>query len=292
MKIKNIMMLMMISSLLIASTSTVIATDETKTILDDDGDVVDAYTQEPYNYPNIDITEVIYEREGTNASVTITVDGEIENLGDITDPYNIDSIVTYTFYLTTDYDMYTVIYINNNCIFTSSYEEKNITDYSIEDSSSLKINFNINNSDEIYDSLAIETAYMSIDLSGEDFVIVSDSAGDLPLMVDAYVTSPGEKGVEIEFIGYAEYGQSPYVYEWDFDGDNVVDSNERNPTHIYDKPGIYDFTFTVTDDAGSTEYYTDEIEILGEEDGDDTPGFELIIAIIAIGAILFLKRKR
>ncbi len=32
---------------------------------------------------------------------------------------------------------------------------------------------------------------------------------------------------------------SPNSWEWDFDGDGIVDSTERNPVHTYENPGTY-----------------------------------------------------
>jgi hypothetical protein len=287
MKVEKMLIIALVaSSLLIASISTVGAVDETRTITDAEDDVVDI-SGETYDYPNIDITEIKYEREGTNVTIAMTVKGNIENIGDIYGE-DWDNIVTYMFILTTSFDMYTIMYVNNYCVLSTSYEEKNITDYSVEDSV-LEVNFNINNTDETYDSLAVDSVYFSF-LSEEDMIMAQDTAGDLPLMVNAFTTSPGETGVEIEFIGYVDYGQSPYEYLWDFGDDKT--SNERSPTHTYTTAGAYEYTFTVTDSSGASESYSDEIEILGDDEDNDTPGFELIIAITAIGFLFLWKRKR
>ncbi len=40
-------------------------------------------------------------------------------------------------------------------------------------------------------------------------------------------------------------------WEWDFDGDSVVDSTERNTAFVYPNPGDYTVTLTVQDDAGA-----------------------------------------
>jgi len=284
---KMLMLIMMTCSLLIVSMTPVGAADETRTISDAEDDVIDAITGETYDYQNIDITELKYEREGINVTLTITVKGEIENLGDLEDPTTLEDIVTYVLILITSFDMYYIMYVNNYCVLQTSYDQENITDFSV-DGSVLKINFNINNTDETYDSLTGDSAYMSVDLTGEDYIMIADTAGDLPLTVDALVTNLGETGKEIEFIGYAEYGQFPHIYQWNF-GDGTT-SIEKSPTHIYDEPGVYECIFTVTDDSGASESYTGEIEIVGDDD-NGTPGFELIIAITAIGLIFLWKRK-
>jgi len=41
------------------------------------------------------------------------------------------------------------------------------------------------------------------------------------------------------------------TWEWDFDNDTVIDSTEQNPTHLYDMPGVYDVSLTVTGPGGT-----------------------------------------
>ena len=163
---------------------------------------------------------------------------------------------------------------------------ENITTYTI-DGSTFEVRFNVNDSDETYDSVTAQTAYMKI--TDDDTHYLIDLAADEPLQVFADIPNLGETGKEIEFIGYSEYGQFPYTYLWDFDDGST--STEKSPIHIYNKAGTYNVTFTVTDDEGSEESDAGMIEIVGDED-NGTPGFELIIAIIAIGLIFLWKRKR
>lgn len=289
MKVEKMLIFIVVTcSLLIVSMTPVGAADETRTISDAEDDVIDVVTGETYDYQNIDITELKYEREGMNVTLTITVKGEIENLGDLDDPTGIEDIVTYVLILTTSFDMYYIMYVNNYCVLQTTYDELNITDFSV-DGSALEINFNINNTEEVYDSLTGESAYMSIDIASEDYIMITDTSGDLPLIVDVFATNLGETGKEIEFVGYSEYGQFPHTYLWNF-GDETT-STEKTTTHVYDTAGEYDYILTVTDSSGTSESSSGNIEIVGGED-DDTPGFELIIAIAAIGLIFLWKRKR
>jgi PKD repeat protein len=39
-------------------------------------------------------------------------------------------------------------------------------------------------------------------------------------------------------------------YEWDFNGDGIIDSNDQNPTYIYQNPGTYNVRFTVFGNGG------------------------------------------
>jgi len=73
----------------------------------------------------------------------------------------------------------------------------------------------------------------------------------------------------LQFSGSASGGIPPYTYYWDF-GDGIT-STLQNPTHYYTVPGNYTVNLTVTDDLGSTAYYTLDIEIfqrLGDVNND------------------------
>lgn len=41
------------------------------------------------------------------------------------------------------------------------------------------------------------------------------------------------------------------TYEWDFDSDGTIDSNEENPTYLYSESGTFDVTLTVKNDINS-----------------------------------------
>ncbi|SMO65669.1 PKD domain-containing protein [Saccharicrinis carchari] len=53
-------------------------------------------------------------------------------------------------------------------------------------------------------------------------------------------------GIEVVFVGVATNASS---YSWDFGDGNT--SDEQNPTHVYDKPGDYEVTFTAAGDGGA-----------------------------------------
>ncbi len=55
----------------------------------------------------------------------------------------------------------------------------------------------------------------------------------------------------------------PTSWEWDFDGDGVIDSHEQNPTYIYSSPGIYTVHLKVANSAGSnTKTKVDYISVM------------------------------
>ncbi|HPR58406.1 MAG TPA: PKD domain-containing protein [Bacteroidales bacterium] len=43
-------------------------------------------------------------------------------------------------------------------------------------------------------------------------------------------------------------------YEWDFENDGIVDSNEENPTYTYEEPGIYSVSLNVSGPDGSNSF--------------------------------------
>ncbi|MCK4415914.1 MAG: hypothetical protein KAU84_02055, partial [Thermoplasmatales archaeon] len=147
MKIGKILILaMVVSSLLAISISSVVAVDEYELITDGTGDVVDFVTQETVDeHPdidveNIDITELKYEREDKSVTLTLKVDGVIENRGDLDDisgsdipddlfVFNVNT-VGYVFMLSTSYDTYQIAYANNTCqvIYLTEFEIINLTE--------------------------------------------------------------------------------------------------------------------------------------------------------------------
>ena len=47
------------------------------------------------------------------------------------------------------------------------------------------------------------------------------------------------------------YDESPGAisWEWDVDGDDIIDYTEQNPTHVYTEPGIYDVVLNVSNSS-------------------------------------------
>ena len=56
---------------------------------------------------------------------------------------------------------------------------------------------------------------------------------------------------------------NPTIWEWDFDNDGVIDSNDQNPSYIFSSIGTYSVSLTVSNGPESgTEVKTDFIQIL------------------------------
>jgi|GEM_PF-2985981 len=95
----------------------------------------------------------------------------------------------------------------------------------------------------------IYTVIMTVSDSGfyvdADTIMISISN----IQVDAQGPSiPQPINVPIQFTGDVEGGVPPYTWFWDF-GDGF-DTEEQNPIHSYDQPGIYPAVLSVTDSTG------------------------------------------
>jgi len=76
---------------------------------------------------------------------------------------------------------------------------------------------------------------------------------------------------KVNFSGYALYGYKPYSWHWDFGDDHT--SDEQNPSHVYDNPGNYTVTLTVTDKSGNK---SEDITWAWIQDGNEPPDEPLI----------------
>lgn len=319
MKIGKIVVLAMtICCLLIASSTHVAALEKSETIEDLENDVFDYETQEVVSdnqyidVDNIDITQIGYEITNDTIEFTITVGGEIEDRGSLEefdDPdasfYNIDA-VTYTFDLVTSEDWLSISYANNTCRLTDDMGEvTNLTesDFTVN-GNTLTVSFDWNTSGQTFEEASANVQYMRLvidlemlndpdyeDIDESAIVWLVDQVPNGPLSVFADATNLGEVGESIEFDGIAIDGNPPYSWLWEF-GDGET-STEPDPTHIYDEEDTYTYNLTVTDSTDESETFEGSIEIVKTgDDGNGTPGFELIIAVLAIGLIFLWKKKR
>jgi PKD repeat protein/glucose/arabinose dehydrogenase len=65
-------------------------------------------------------------------------------------------------------------------------------------------------------------------------------------------SGPAPLTVQFDGSGSRDPDGTPVTYEWDFDGDGVVDSTEESATHTYESVGDYTARLTVTDEGGRT----------------------------------------
>jgi hypothetical protein len=314
MKLKNLgVITMIVSSLFLIATFSVEAADVT--IRDGTGDVssVDYLTGETNvitNSPdidvdNIDLIQATYTQQGTQATVSLQVKGNIENRGKILDPYSEDILdvlntVEYGFQLITSEQDYSVSYSNETGQLVYGNEQINLTssDFSVV-GDTLTIIFSLISAEEIYENLSVTSTYIkanfsSIESSG--LVYLSDVAPNPPLVIyDAYASNIGSIGENIQFNGSVEplTGQPPYTYRWDF-GDESTPSTQLNPTHTYTKAGVYTYTFTVTDNADATASQSGNITISAEGGTKDSLSTQMILflaillIVIVIGVVVIV----
>ncbi len=318
MKLKNLWVItMIVSSLFLIATFSVEAADVT--IRDGTGDVssVDYLTGETnvitnsadIDVDNIDLIQATYTQQGTQATVSLQVKGNIENRGKILDPYSEDILdvlntIEYGFQLITSEQDYSVSYSNETGQLVYGNEQINLTssDFSVV-GDTLTIIFSLISAEEIYENLSVTSTYIkanfsSIESSG--LVYLSDIAPNPPLVIyDAYASNIGSIGEDIQFNGSVEplTGQPPYTYRWDF-GDQSS-STQMNPTHTYTKAGVYTYTFTVTDNADATASQSGNITISAEggtKDSLSTPMILfliilLIVIVIGVVVIVWIIRR-
>ncbi len=120
------------------------------------------------------------------------------------------------------------------------------------------------------------------------------AAGDKPPIADPSGPYNGEVGDSIRFDGSKsqdqDYGGSIVLYEWDF-GDGITLSQQK-PSHAYSYAGNFTVKLTVTDKTGMTGTKT-TYALIKTKSSDESPGFELILAIILMLSIsIILKKKK
>lgn len=86
-------------------------------------------------------------------------------------------------------------------------------------------------------------------------------------------------------------GDSIASYSWDFDNDGVEDSTLQNPTFAYSKVGVYTVSLTLTDRSGDSAT-TQTSVLVGTSSDDGSPGFEIVLLIVAILGIVVINKKK
>ena len=93
----------------------------------------------------------------------------------------------------------------------------------------------------------------------------SNAAGSAHRLKGDYIhaTVPGDTNPVVDFSGDVRTGTAPLTthftdltvtnpiaWAWDFQNDGIIDSTERNPTHIFDTAGTYQVNLTATNATG------------------------------------------
>ncbi|MBI9038866.1 MAG: PKD domain-containing protein, partial [Bacteroidales bacterium] len=90
----------------------------------------------------------------------------------------------------------------------------------------------------------------------EDYIIVLEP-------VQADFSADPVQGIAPLIVQFSDLSSgNPTTWQWDFQNDGTIDSEEENPEWIYDEPGIYTVSLTVSDGTNQdTEIKTDYITV-------------------------------
>ncbi|NQV19601.1 MAG: T9SS type A sorting domain-containing protein [Armatimonadetes bacterium] len=116
--------------------------------------------------------------------------------------------------------------------------------------------------------------FHSIDYGRTFTVYHSFSKGEEPLV--ANFSSSITEGITPFTVQFSNYSVGDIIsYEWDFDNDGIVDSNELHPEFTYQDTGYYSVKLVIHDQDGSNEYLRENyIYVIN---GSETNDYELEI---------------
>jgi hypothetical protein len=321
---KTLIIGIILASLLIISTFSVSAVDDTKEIDDIEDDVQktddlgETGTIVDYK-PNVDITKLKYEQKDQTVTITLTVKGKIEDRGDywdLEDPdvdydeegnidwsdFSIDFVV-YQIDMETSANIYSIVYGNKECNISTldnDFIEQN--SWSVTNSD-LILSFNLPNEDETLTFIQSYATDWKFNILVNNVYV--DYAPDF-VELDTTINAPSEGKVNtsISFSGKVDGGSSEYNWYWDFGDGNS--STEQNPTHSFDKIGTYEVTLDVEDEYFNYGYTSFSITITDSNNKNGIDGtakvgdaleessssallmFIALIAIIAVAGIAVL----
>ncbi len=123
-------------------------------------------------------------------------------------------------------------------------------------------------------------------------VTISSSApGDQSPVAASGGPYNGKVGDAISFDGSGSYDPDGTIINWNWLFGDGGTSAEQNPTHPYSTAGKFTVTLTVSDQNGNED--TDSTEILIKtKSTEESPGYEIILAIIAMLIISIILKKR
>ncbi|MDO9577476.1 MAG: PKD domain-containing protein [Candidatus Cloacimonadales bacterium] len=159
------------------------------------------------------------------------------------------------------------------CSDTLSYSPfiADFTDHSFGNISTWEWDFNNDGIIDSYDQnpewTFYQTGYYSVSLTISDGTnsetIIKDNLIRV-LPPEASFTLNTAYGVVPLAVSFTDASIENVVsWEWDFENDGVIDSNDQNPTWIYDDIGIYSVSLTVSDGTNNDTYLLEDcIEIL------------------------------
>jgi hypothetical protein len=272
------------------TTTSVNAADDVRNLTDKTGDVFDFGGDETQTFPDItdiDMHYITYTQEDERVTLDIEFVGIIEELDEL--------IISIS--LTTSERDYEIGYWFGEIIgyYGDSEELEGITIKGFN-SNNLIIKFNLIDEDEDYESLLIMTMKYS-EAEEHSYADMFPNLDDLP-EVEIKGPTEAEVGESIQFNSITSGGKGPYIYSWDFDGDEEPDSTKQNPKFTFSEPGEYEIVLEILDSVGSPGGNFSYITILGssQSGSDDSGAITFIILIgfviiVGVAAVVFIIRR-
>jgi hypothetical protein len=203
-------------------------------IFDPIGDVVDEEGNVASDIQDIDIGKIIFRKEDQKVTIDIKMVGILEE--------TVEPVLLLL--LRTTEDQYSIYCLGPD--YVSGTSTGNIlidVEISGFGTTTITIKFDLNDVREKYRALVISA---DKETDGISYMDMAPNHKGLP---DVKIEGPvsGKIGESLEFKGVATGGTPPYTWAWDFNEDGIVDSEEQNPTHIYDEPGTYNIEVRLLD---------------------------------------------
>jgi PKD repeat protein len=93
------------------------------------------------------------------------------------------------------------------------------------------------------------------------------------------------QGENVAFQSAVTGGAPGYAYSWDFDGDSVSDSAEEDPENVFDNPGMYTATMSVSDSNLGTASDTVTVTVIDASNNELLDGSYVLTQLISGGII-------
>jgi PKD repeat protein len=146
--------------------------------------------------------------------------------------------------------------------------------------------------------------YNWLALPGEHIISADVDMATLDITVQVTANTPpeatlevinqGEKwkpGEELYFNSNVNDAEGDAVaYEWEF-GDGGT-STKESPSHVFQDPGTYTVTLTITDTRGGSTVETMNVEIAKPKEAEDSPGPGAALVMAALASVLVVEVAR
>jgi hypothetical protein len=298
------------------------------TAIDENENMTIAQSNQYINVDDIDIVAATCNDNGAAVTVSLRVQGIIQDRGNINDIFmegydeNTDftnmsfDTIGYSVNVSTNSTVYTATYVNHQAKLArdNSDTTTNISSFS-KNGNTVTMTFTLDSPLETVQGFGAQTMFIKINFSeymegtGKGMYMYSDAAPNEPLYIMEAGTTQNlaSIGTTVDFSCslLPSTGQPPFTYNWDF-GDGQTDSTPATTditsttTHVYNKQGDYTYNVTVTDSSGYKQYVEDAIKITGNSGGSIFGSGNMvfmflaiivIIAIAGVAIVIYLIRR-